>query len=158
MRIKKKNYQNSRSEMFEVMGKLGLPHPKIQITENENKIVENDMNNDFEERSGLSDEQIRQKVEDMKRVLDKLETEKDYQTLDALVGLLLGKKYRLGSKNVQEDHSPEHKRKIELMKGKLDFFFNQDHYDLIDKLDQIFNKIYDEKTPEDQDGLSENKK
>lgn len=107
------------------------------------------------ERAGLSDQAVKQKVEQMKSKLDQLAAEYDYESLDALAALLLGRKNRLTT--MSEHHSPEYAKKVDLMKGKLDFYFDTDHYDIIDKLDQIFNKIYNEKVPETGLELSEGK-
>lgn len=141
-----------QAHLYNVMDKLGIPHPKLKLDESENNKEKKTINeisdvDKLMQRTGLSDEQMKNKVEDMKKVLDKLESEKDYETLNALVGLLLGKKYR-AKNNLQEHHSEEHERKVDLMKGKLDFFFDNDHYDIIDKLDNIFNKLFNEKIPQ----------
>lgn len=104
-------------------------------------------------------EEYQEKAKKIKQTIDNLFLNNDYDIIDNMYKLFVGRKpeqNKLNTGNITEHHSPEYKRKAELIKGKIDFLFDNDHYDIIDKVDEIINKLF----PDDESDmeLDESKK
>lgn len=135
---------------------------------NKNILFENmhKLNPDFKLKEELGDiprkldyteKAYQQKVEQIKKKLDQfLSDEEEWDTIDTLYRMLIYRKPQISRTKIAEHHSQPHEKKIELMKGKLDFLFQNDYYELIDKLDKIINKLYPSNSEEDYE-LSEDK-
>ena len=83
----------------------------------------------------------------LKSVIDDLYNEQDYTTLNTLYALLV--KRSKGINEVLDLNNYE--KKAELMKGKIDFLYDNHHYELLDKLDGIINNIF----PTDDNDLNQ---
>lgn len=120
--------------------------PKDILYENMAKInpdFKKPMNEAFEDvMKSDNRSQYQKKVEQLKQKLDQLlGDESEWDIIDTLYRMLIYRKPKL-SQSIAEHHSPEHRKKVELMKGKLDFLFQNDYYDLIEKLNKILDKLY----------------
>jgi flagellin-specific chaperone FliS len=145
--------KSPRELLHEMMGKI---NPTF-LNESEEKQPQNEAIPEVNKDKYIAQvDQIKQKLDSL------LNTDEDFEVIDSLYRLLIK---RVPKQNitptmstVNEDDSPDHKRKIDLMKGKLDFLYDNDHYDIIDKIDMIINKLHTEKMPEEIPELSEDKK
>jgi hypothetical protein len=98
-------------------------------------------------------EEFKVKVDKIKAQVDKLFNEEDFDVIDTLYRLMVEKKktspvLNTNPNQVNEDHSPEYQRKAELIKGKIDFLFDNNHYDILDKVDNIISQVFPENEPE----------
>lgn len=119
MVISMKKEINTKKMLFEMMSKVNPDFKMVELTESDNYVA---------------------KKEKIKKVIDDLFQNGDYDVIDTLYRLLVDRKATTSV--MTEHHSPEYKNKLDKLKGKLDFLFNSDHYDVIDKIDTILNKIY----------------
>jgi hypothetical protein len=94
-------------------------------------------------------EEFKAKAEKIKAVVDKLFNEEDYDILETLYRMMVERKKSSAiinptnrNKPVDEDHSVDYQRKADLIKGKIDFLFDNNHYEILDKVDKIINQIY----------------
>lgn len=104
-------------------------------------------------------EEYQEKAKKIKQTIDNLFLNNDYDIIDNMYKLFVGRKSeqnKLNTSNITEHHSPEYGKKAELIKGKIDFLFDNDHYDIIDKVNEIINKLF----PDDESDmeLDESKK
>jgi hypothetical protein len=120
-----KKETNTKKMLFEMMSKVNPDFKMVELTESDNYVT---------------------KKERIKKVIDDLFQNGDYDVIDTLYRLLVDRKATASV--MAEHHSPEYKNKLDKLKGKLDFLFNTDHYDMIDKIDAIINKIYPQKNDE----------
>lgn len=86
----------------------------------------------------------RTKVETLKKVIDKLFEDEDYDIIDTLYRLMVDRKAKRGAPLVvrEEEVSPQYKRKAEMLKGKVDFLYDNSHYDILDAVDDLITKLY----------------
>jgi hypothetical protein len=96
-------------------------------------------------------ENLKEKIS--KQDIESLIEDGDYTTILTIYDFL----FDPPEQKIAEHHSPEHKQKVEKLKGKLDFLFQNDHYDIIDKLCQIVDQLYGNKMPEPELTESKNK-
>ena len=94
-------------------------------------------------------EEFKAKAEKIKAVVDRLFNEEDYDILETLYRMMVERKKSSAiinptnrNKPVDEDHSMDYQKKAELIKGKIDFLFDNNHYEILDKVDKIINQIY----------------
>ncbi len=97
-----------------------------------------------EELGGLDYKVI---IDKLKKKIDDLLNQGDFDSLDALYRLLVPKSERESSAsekmmNIAEQQMPDNKKKSELLKGKIDFLAATNHYDIIEKLNNILDKIF----------------
>jgi len=152
-----KEKKSSRELLHEMMGKVNPSYSKPQLNESEEIQLQNEAIPEVNKDKYIAQvDQIKQKLDNL------LNTEEDFEVIDSLYRLLIKRVPKQSvtptMSTVNEDDSPDHKRKIDLMKGKLDFLYDNDHYDIIDKIDIIINKLHTDKMPETMPDLSENKK
>jgi hypothetical protein len=94
---------------------------------------------------GYDNDDVKQyqiRVEKLKAFMDELIKTQEYEVIDTLYRLLIDRKQkRVGTPLIAEDHSPEYRRKMELLKGKIDFLYDGNHYDIIDKINDMIGQL-----------------
>ena len=67
----------------------------------------------------------------------------EFDVIDTLYRLLVDRKYkRVGSSlMVNEDNTFEYQKKAELLKGKIDFLYDNNHFDVIDKINGVIGEL-----------------
>jgi hypothetical protein len=105
--------------------------------------------------------EFKAKAEKIKAVVDKLFNEEDFDIIETLYRMMVER--RKGSptivKNsggITEDHSLDYQKKADLIKGKVDFLFDNNHYDVLDKIDKIMDQLF--QSGEEETELAETKK
>ncbi len=82
-----------------------------------------------------------EKKEQIKQVIDRLYQDEDYEVIQTLYRLIVDKKSTLRE-------GEDYRRKVELLKGKIDFLYNTKHFDIIDNVDNIITKLFPSSEPE----------
>jgi hypothetical protein len=138
----KKNI-DTRTLLFENMAKLNpgfkllnANNLKKLVTESENNVI-NSKHKRIDESFGTQD--YRMITDKLKKKIDELLSQNDFDSLDALYRLLVPKSERT---TLAEQQTPDNAKKSELLKGKIDFLAATNHYDIIDKLSDILDKIF----------------
>lgn len=132
----KKNIQSSKELLFEMTEKLDTTFKKPILEENSNTGIDR-----YKERAEISeDEMVRMIKDKLDKLLNNPENP-DYDAIPVLFNLIVDKKYKLGNKFLEEDYSDKHERMVELMKGKIDFLYDGNRLDILEKIDKIIDKI-----------------
>jgi len=136
------------------------PNFKIWIENGGQKIDENDSNiivtDKYNDESKISEKEM---VEIMKNKLDKIVNNpqsSDYDAIPILFNLIVDKKYKLGNKFLEEDYSDRHEKMVELMKGKIDFLYDNNRFDILQKINKIIDKIADDSMQKPESEIDEN--
>jgi hypothetical protein len=144
-----------RTKLFENMVKLNpgfkmlnVNNLKKLVTEAEDKRIQkvvNPENKSINEQFGGFDYKVI--IDKLKKKIDDLLDQGDFDSLDALYRLLVPKSERESSASekmmkIAEQQMPDNRRKSELLKGKIDFLAATNHYDIIEKLNNILDKIF----------------
>lgn len=99
----------------------------------------------IDEGLGTYEDDIKQyqvKIEKLKAFMDELFKTQEFEVIDTLYRLLIDRKHkRAGATLVAEDDSFEYQKKAELLKGKIDFLYDNNHYDVIDKINNVIGQI-----------------
>jgi hypothetical protein len=84
------------------------------------------------------------RVAKIKEFIDSLLNQGELEVIDTLYRLLIDRKNKHVSvpNNVNEDNSSEYQEKVEHLKGKIDYLFDTNHYDILDKIDDIISKLF----------------
>jgi hypothetical protein len=82
----------------------------------------------------------------------------DYDAIPVLFNLIVDKKYKLGNRFLEEDYSDRHEKMVELMKGKIDFLYDNNRLDILEKINKIIDKIAGESIQEPESEIDENTK
>lgn len=97
----------------------------------------------------FSPEKYKQKVDRLKATIDDLYNEEDYEVLDTMYKFFVDRKANktapidpATSSPINEDASNDYRKKVELLKGKIDFLYNSNHFDIIDKVDDIIGRLF----------------
>jgi hypothetical protein len=92
-------------------------------------------------------EEFKAKADKIKAVVDKLFNDEDFDIIETLYRMMVER--RKGSPTIvkksgeiTEDHSIDYQKKADLIKGKIDFLFDNNHYDVLDKVDKIINQLF----------------
>lgn len=128
---------DSKKILFENMGKL---NPDFQTNENlTDFLYTTGQRNDTIENQ--FDDQYQTKVEKLKQIIDKLFDEKDYDVIDTLYRLLIGKTSAPApaSFSLKENYLRSCPTKIKLIKGKIGFIFENRDITTINKVYDIIN-------------------
>jgi hypothetical protein len=100
-------------------------------------------------------EEERIKVDKIKNAIDDLFNKQEFDVLDTLYRLLINKTKKIGlSQNVNEDNTQEYQKKAELIKEKVNFLFDNNNYDTINKIDNIMTK-FSPKEKNSETGMNE---
>jgi hypothetical protein len=81
-------------------------------------------------------------AEKIKAVIDDLYTDGDYDVLQTLYKLIVDKRYH--PSNVNEDNTQDPQKQAELLKGKIDFLRDNNHFDILDQIDDIISRLFPE--------------
>lgn len=120
----------------------------------------------IDEELGLNNvdnsENLKFKADKLKLVIDDLLNNEDFDVLDTLYRLLIDRKKPIKSLQhvteinagvIQPTFNSDYKKKADLLKEKIEFLFDNDHYDIIDKLNNIITKLSPKKNkPETEIG------
>lgn len=93
-------------------------------------------------------EEFKVKADKIKAQIDKLFSEEDFDIIDTLYRLMIERRKGSPMLNTQphtqvdEDHSPDYQKKAELLKGKIDFLFDNNHYDVLEKIDNVIDQLF----------------
>lgn len=109
------------------------------------KGVENENANvtDYQPKSDV----YKEKIDKIKKTIDDLYQEQDYNVLDTIYRLFVSRKGTSNPTTLQEDDRNDYGKKVELLKGKIDFLYDNKHTDIIDKIDDIVNKLFPDNEP-----------
>ncbi len=91
------------------------------------------------------------RTEELKKVIDDLFAHHDYEIIDTLYRLMIQR----GAKAFQQPKNPvsnimnenqivDYQNKVNQLKGKLDFLLNTKHFDILNKVDEIIDKLFPE--------------
>ncbi len=105
-------------------------------------------------------------VDRIKKEIDNLIAKGEYEAIDVLYYFMVSKKgnfiHNLGKGQpikepvpIAEDASADPQKRIELLKGKIDFLYDNKHFDVIEKLNTILDKLFPVNEPETE--LAESK-
>jgi len=99
---------------------------------------------DYDESNPEYIKRYKERVYKLKSFMDDLLNQGEFEVLDTLYRLLIDRKSKavtVGQPALTEDNSSQYKQKIELLKNKIDFLYNNNHYDLIDKINAVIGNI-----------------
>jgi hypothetical protein len=148
----KKENKATQQQLFEMLGKLDSNYKQL-ISENQDRWIQNTVNpehakneevnvRDFEPQSDV----YKEKTDKIKRTIDDLFNNQDYDVLDTMYRLFVSRKGTSNPTTLQEN-SNDYQKKVELLKGKIDFLYDNNHTDIIDKIDDIVNKLFPDNEP-----------
>ena len=100
--------------------------PKFTLTESFNDYTEDE-------------NEYRGRVEELKRLMDKLYGDRDYEVIDTLYRLLVNKSYVPGSKRVVE--SLGENSMVGQIKSKIEWLNDRGYTDILDKILSILTKV-----------------
>jgi len=123
--------------LFENMLKINSNFRFKKGVENENANIQ-----DFEPQSNV----YKEKTDKIKRTIDDLFNNQDYDVLDTMYRLFVSRKGTSNPTTLQEN-SNDYQKKVELLKGKIDFLYDNNHTDIIDKIDDIVNQLFPNNEP-----------
>ena len=85
--------------------------------------------------------QYKSRVTKIKEFVDSLLNQGEYDIIDTLFKLLIDRKKQVPA-SVNENNSFEYQEKVEHLKGKIDYLFDTNHFDILDKIDDIISKLF----------------
>jgi len=85
--------------------------------------------------------QYKSRVIKIKEFVDSLLNQGEYDIIDTLFKLLIDRKKQVPA-SVNENNSFKYQEKVEHLKGKIDYLFDTNHYDILDKIDGIISKLF----------------
>ncbi len=107
--------------------------------------------NEIDDYSPEYIQQYKPIIEKLKSFMDELLKTEEFDVIDTLYRLLLDKSHKRANSKplvVTEDDSFEYQKKVELLKGKIDFLYDNNHYDIIDKINGIISQLLPDEEPE----------
>lgn len=90
-----------------------------------------------------ADNEYQDKANKIKQAIDDLLRHQMFDAIDGIYTVVVDRssKRRVPTA-LAEDSSAEYRMKVEKLKGKIDFLFNTNHLDIIDKVDAIIEKLF----------------
>jgi hypothetical protein len=89
---------------------------------------------------GENSPEFKEIAEKIKSVIDDLYMDGDYDILQTLYKLIVDRKYH--PSNVNEDNTQDPQKQAELLKGKIDFLRDNNHFDILNQLDDIISRLF----------------
>jgi hypothetical protein len=89
-------------------------------------------------------QQYQIRIEKLKSFMDELLKTQEFDVIDTLYRLLLDRSHKRATSKplvVTEDNSFEYQKKVELLKGKIDFLYDNNHFDVIDKINNVIGEL-----------------